>query len=187
LRSWAAVSPVSPRPRSRREPERGVALCERSSALGGRAVTQREQGFAFNIGPHALYCAREAMSVLKELDVRPRGGKPGAAGGFAIDAGGRHALPGGFFSLITTSLLSLPAKLEVASLLGSLQRIDTAPLEELSVEAGLGAPRPATRGAKPARRADPGRDLRQRPASPERGRGDRSGEARTVDRRSLPR
>jgi phytoene dehydrogenase-like protein len=114
-----------------------VVLLERSSACGGRAVTQRRDGFSFNVGPHALYGGGEGMAALRELGVVPRGGKPDAAGGFAYHGGARHALPGGFFSLITTGLLSLPGKLEVARLLGSLQHVDTSPLQAVPVDEGL--------------------------------------------------
>jgi NADPH-dependent 2,4-dienoyl-CoA reductase/sulfur reductase-like enzyme len=34
---------------------RRVTLLEKSEHLGGRAITEQKQGFAFNLGPHALY------------------------------------------------------------------------------------------------------------------------------------
>ena len=43
--------------------------------------------------------------------------KPSASGAFAIARGAKHALPGGFLSLLTTGLFGLPAKLETARLL----------------------------------------------------------------------
>src|SRR5262245_15423759 len=98
---------------------RQVTLFERSSTIGGRAVTHSKNGFRFNLGPHALYRKGHAARVLAELGVRYTGNVPTASGACAFDGGAKHALPGGFFSLVTTSLLGLPAKLETARLLGS--------------------------------------------------------------------
>ncbi|HZR81742.1 MAG TPA: FAD-dependent oxidoreductase [Candidatus Binatia bacterium] len=114
-----------------------VTLFEKAGAVGGRAVTQRREGFSFNIGPHALYCAGDATSVLRELGVTPAGKRPPLTGAYAVARGRRHALPGGFVSLLTTSLLSLPGKLEVGRLLGSLARLDTSGLHDVPVAEGI--------------------------------------------------
>ena len=53
-------------------------------------------------------------------------------------AGGvKHTMPGGFVSLLTTSLLRLPGKFEVARLLGTLQKIDANAVQRLSVREWL--------------------------------------------------
>jgi phytoene dehydrogenase-like protein len=62
---------------------------------------------------------------------------PSASGGYAIDRGAKHALPGGFLSLLTTGLFGLAAKLETARLLSTLGRIDPAPLQSVALEAWL--------------------------------------------------
>ncbi len=103
-----------------------VVVLERAPALGGRAATQIESGFHFNIGPHALYRRGEAMRVLHRLGIRPSGGTPVASGGFAVCGGRRHTLPGGLISLLTTDLLGLAGKIEVARLLATLPRLDAA-------------------------------------------------------------
>ncbi|HLY38602.1 MAG TPA: FAD-dependent oxidoreductase [Candidatus Binatia bacterium] len=110
-----------------------VSLHERSSTLGGRAVTQEEAGFRLNLGPHALYCAGAAARVLRELGVDVPGGVPKPSGGHAVAAGVAHTLPAGPISLLTTGLLRLPAKLELARLLGAVGRIDPAPLAGTTV------------------------------------------------------
>ena len=51
---------------------RSVILFEQASAPGGRARTRTEDGFAFNIGPHALYRAMPGLGILKELGVEFR-------------------------------------------------------------------------------------------------------------------
>lgn len=118
---------------------RSVVLCEKASALGGRAATTAVDAFRFNLGPHALYAARHGIAVLRDLGVPFHGGKPTASGGFAIDRGAKHALPGGFLSLVTTGLFGLPAKLETARLLAGFGRIDPLRLDRVPVSAWIEA------------------------------------------------
>src|SRR3954452_21587011 len=49
---------------------RSVVLFEQASAPGGRARTRTEDGFAFNIGPHALYRKGQSLGVLQDLGVQ---------------------------------------------------------------------------------------------------------------------
>ncbi len=112
---------------------RSVVLFERAAGLGGRAITQREAGFAWNLGPHALYCKGAGAAVLADLGVTYRGGRPDAAGGFALREGRTHTLPGGFISLLTTGLFGVAAKLELTRLLGSFQRVDAGEYDRMSV------------------------------------------------------
>lgn len=114
-----------------------VVLFEKARDLGGRGATQNEGGFLFNIGPHALYRAGAARAILGELGVSFTGKAPSASGGFALSRGRKHTLPGGLVSLITTSLLRLPAKLEVAKLLGGIARFDPEPQQRRSVNEWL--------------------------------------------------
>ena len=116
---------------------RSVGVFEKSSAIGGRAVTQSKDQFHFNLGPHALYRRGHAAKVLRELGVTFTGGTPNASGGYAVDGGIKHTLPGGFVSLLTTGLLRLPAKFEVARLLGALQKIAAAPIQRIGVRQWL--------------------------------------------------
>lgn len=103
-----------------------VVLLERAPELGGRGVTHVESGFHFNLGPHALYRGGEGIRILRALGVEPSGGAPGAAGGYAVHGGALHTLPGGLISLLTTDLLGIAGKLEVARLLAALPRVDAA-------------------------------------------------------------
>lgn len=114
-----------------------VTLYERSQTLGGRAQTQTHGDFRFNIGPHALYRAGEAKRIFSELGLHFAGGIPQAAGGFAVARGEKHALPGGFLSLLTTSLLRLPDKLELARVMTSLPRLDPESARGLTFEQWL--------------------------------------------------
>jgi phytoene dehydrogenase-like protein len=110
-----------------------VVLLERSSTLGGRAITHERNGFRLNLGPHALYRRGAGAALLRELGVRWSAGVPSAAGGYAIDRGRLHALPGGFVSLLTTSLFGAAAKLETARLLASIDRLDARALDGTTV------------------------------------------------------
>jgi len=99
---------------------KSVTVLEKSSALGGRAQTRSEAGFHVNLGPHALYVAGAGTEVLRELGIAFQGGKPNASGGHAIYGGAKHALPGGFVSLLSTGLLGLADKLELARVLPAI-------------------------------------------------------------------
>jgi len=110
-----------------------VTLFEKSSETGGRARTDMEQGFHFNLGPHALYRGGAAIGILRELGVEFRGRPPATSGGFAIDGGVKHTLPVGPFSLLTSGLMGLGAKLEAARLLGSIGKFDARSVERLSL------------------------------------------------------
>ncbi len=116
---------------------RQVVLFEKARTVGGRAVTHAHGDFRFNIGPHALYKAGPGIKILRALGVQFSGGTPAVSGAYAIDAGVKHTLPGGFVSLLTTGLLRLPAKLELARLLGTVQKIDTDAIQRVSVRTWL--------------------------------------------------
>ncbi len=115
---------------------RQVTVFEKSQ-LGGRARTQTLQGALFNEGPHALYCAGEALKILRSLGIEPKGAVAGASGNLAWHAGRLHALPVGLVSLLSTSLLTAGEKLEVAPLLAGLGRLDSRSIDGLTLEAWL--------------------------------------------------
>jgi phytoene dehydrogenase-like protein len=116
-----------------------VTVYERSKQLGGRAHTSEVGGFRFNLGPHALYRAGAGMRVLGRLSLSPRGGVPGATGGHAIREGRLWTLPGGPVSLMTTDLLGLAGKLELARVLARLGRVETEGLAGVGTRAWLEA------------------------------------------------
>ncbi len=110
-----------------------VTLLEKSRALGGRAITQIKDGVHFNLGPHALYRQGEGVNALRDLGVAFTGGVPSVSGAYAICGGRKHTLPGGFVSLLTTGLLGLSGKLDLARLLGTIQKIDVTAILEMTV------------------------------------------------------
>jgi phytoene dehydrogenase-like protein len=116
---------------------KSVVVYEKAATLGGRAATHRAGEFLFNQGPHALYRRGRAVEVLRELGVEFSGGVPVPSGGYAVDQGRKHTLPGGFISMLTTGLLHLPGKLEMARLLAGLGRIDCEPLRRVTLREWL--------------------------------------------------
>ncbi|MEN3332555.1 MAG: hypothetical protein V7641_1920 [Blastocatellia bacterium] len=102
-----------------------VRLFEQAQALGGRARTKTQDGFHFNIGPHALYRGGRGIEILRELGVTPSGQAPAVSGAFAIKDHTKHTFPSGITSLLTTSLFGLSAKLEAMRWLASLAKLDT--------------------------------------------------------------
>src|SRR5262249_35839038 len=91
-----------------------TVVLEKTAVPGGRAITRDRGGFLFNLGPHALYRAGALMETLKTLGVEVRGHVPGTSGGFALRDGRLHTLPVGLTSLLSTGLLSLAGKFELA-------------------------------------------------------------------------
>lgn len=116
---------------------RRVKVIEQAHALGGRARTRTQDGFRFNIGPHALYRGGRGLEILGELGVKVSGRMPEVSGAFAIKGGAKHTFPAGITSLLTTGLFGLAAKLEAMRWLASLAKIDAESLMHLSLREWL--------------------------------------------------
>ncbi|MFT3768536.1 MAG: FAD-dependent oxidoreductase [Minicystis sp.] len=109
-----------------------VTVLEKAKATGGRAATHDRDGYRMNLGPHALYRGGPATSVLADLGVEVRGALPPPSG-HVLDGDALRALPGGFVSLLTTSLLPLGGKVEIARLLGTIGSLDAEALTGTTV------------------------------------------------------
>lgn len=96
-----------------------VELVEKGTHPGGRAATHEKNGFYFNVGPHALYGAGEAVRVLKELGVSYKGAAPSATG-LAIREGKTWKLPATPWSLLTTGIIPFAERLRFGNLLRAL-------------------------------------------------------------------
>jgi phytoene dehydrogenase-like protein len=101
-------------------------LLEKSDSVGGRAKTDSIEGFAFNLGAHALYRSGAAHGILRELGVEIHGHRPPVRGGFAILGGRKRTMPAGLLSLLVTDLLPLSAKLEMSRLMRLLMKRSSA-------------------------------------------------------------
>jgi len=116
-----------------------VAVLEKASAVGGRAITREKHGFLFNLGPHALYRAGTLQQTLRDFGIAVRGGVPTGAGGYALYRGRRHTLPTGLASLMTTGLLDIAEKIELARVQTALPAIDAAAADRETLSSWLDA------------------------------------------------
>jgi phytoene dehydrogenase-like protein len=100
---------------------RTVTVFEKRRFLGGRAITNLRHGYRFNLGAHAFYRTGAGAVVCRELGIPVRGSlvKPDAV---ALLGREEFALPSGWFSLMTTSLLSVHGKWDLASALLHVRR-----------------------------------------------------------------
>ena len=91
-----------------------VTVVEKARELGGRAISDRQQGFALNRGIHALYTGGPASHVLEELGVTYTAGVPKNI--VALDERGTHPLPASAAGLLKSSLLDARDKQELLGL-----------------------------------------------------------------------
>lgn len=115
---------------------RSVMLFEKASQPGGRAITKQRNGFSMNLGAHALYYQTEAGEVLRELGVAYSGKEPPTYYALAYDI--LHLLPQTPLALLRTTLLDVPAKLELLRLQAAVLGVNTLTLEQVSLSEWLG-------------------------------------------------
>jgi phytoene dehydrogenase-like protein len=110
-----------------------AVLFHDTAELGGRARTERRGGFYLNFGPHRLFERGAAVVGLRALDVAVDSSTRGPNGGLAIRGGVKHTLPVGCLSLMTTGLLGLSGKREMARFLTAVPSMDLTSLQSLSL------------------------------------------------------
>ena len=115
---------------------KSVVVLERSSHVGGRAITEERNGYYFNLGPHALYKEGLAAQILRELGVDFNGGEPPTSGKAALN-GELHTLPASPMGMLTTSLLGLGEKLEIGRIFATFPRQDAQAYANVSLEEWL--------------------------------------------------
>lgn len=113
-----------------------VTLFEAARTLGGRARTQRRNGFDLNLGPHALYRHGAGIEHLRALGLPLHGGVP-SPDGIALFEGEMGRLPTTPVGLMTSRLLGARARLEAARFFLRWPTIDSAPLAGISVDAWI--------------------------------------------------
>ena len=114
-----------------------VTVLEKATHLGGRAMTTIVGDFHLNLGPHAWFVAGRATDILRSLGVELQGKVPAPTGAYALHGGRLHPLPIGLISMLTTDLLSLSGKFEVARTLASVSRANTSALDGMSTDEWL--------------------------------------------------
>lgn len=118
---------------------RSVVVLEKGATAGGRARTRTKNGFHFNVGAHALYRGGAARAVLEELGVPFHGRPPDARNALAVTDRELLPLPVTPKSLLTSRLLSLGGKWELARLMRRLPAMDAAAARGLSLAAWTSA------------------------------------------------
>ena len=106
-------------------------VIEKQDRLGGRAISNKKKGAYFNLGGHALYHG-DALATFRELGLSLQGNQP-SIDGYGIWKGKLLTMPMGFKSLFTTPLLSWKGKIELASWLTKLGKLDTHQYDQISL------------------------------------------------------
>ena len=109
---------------------KSVILFEKSTRTGGRSITDNENGFRMNLGPHALYQGGEGFKILKELGIHFTGKRPSGKRSYVLYKGKLSKLPYEPFSLTTSHLFkSWRSKLEIILFFKNVARIQTETLQ----------------------------------------------------------
>jgi hypothetical protein len=104
-----------------------VKLLEQSRHTGGRASTHHQQGFAMNLGPHALYGAGVMRKQLDVWGILYHGQRPlGDGNSFLLENGARHPFPLGTMDLLRNRAFSVRDKLRIGQVLQKVQKMDPA-------------------------------------------------------------
>jgi phytoene dehydrogenase-like protein len=114
-----------------------VVVVEKATEPGGRAATTENHGYALNLGAHALYRGGPACAALDALGVAYAGRVAPLTGSFAFTRGALHTLPTGLLSLMSTDVCSLPDKLELGKLLGTIPWINASAFDGVPATAWL--------------------------------------------------
>jgi protoporphyrinogen oxidase len=96
-----------------------VAVHEGSAKIGGRAHTERRNGFHLNLGPHALYNGGCLHQTLMDFGIRVSGRAPSGTS-IAWQRGQPPPLPLSPMGLLCTDLMSAIDKLDAARLMAKL-------------------------------------------------------------------
>jgi phytoene dehydrogenase-like protein len=115
-----------------------VILFEQARRLGGRAVTQQEQGFFLNLGPHALYRNGPLHKALRAWQIPFAGRSPRLSRSAYVVARGRKFLfPASPAKLFLTGALGIADKLDAANMLRKLATQNPALLGQMTMSEWL--------------------------------------------------
>lgn len=127
-----------------------VVLLERSANLGGRARSTDRDGYAFNLGPHAIYTGGAMSEVLTELgvDYGPRHGPTGIK---TLGRGVFGAMPDSVGGLLRAKALTFRDKIQLGGLMNRLPKIDHRLLNQTPISEWIDslALRPAVKTCSP--------------------------------------
>lgn len=109
-----------------------VAVLEKSTRLGGRAMTISKNGANFNLGGHALYLGGETYEILQGYGLKLTGGKPSTKGSMVWN-NAVVPMPSSAMSLLSSSLLNWRGKLKLVSLLWRIGKMNTTAMAPMSL------------------------------------------------------
>lgn len=115
-----------------------VTLHERSAGLGGMAQTKVRDGYAINLGPHAIYTGGAMTSALADLDVT-YGPKHGPRGIRVLHDGSTSLMPDSPMALLRSRALTWGDRFELVGLMGKLPKIRAGDLADTSIKAWIEA------------------------------------------------
>ena len=99
---------------------RSVLLFEKGPHEGGRATTQKVDGFYFNQGPHALYRGGEGIPILRELAISYEGAQASYEGSWVLRGSENFPMPGSPEKLRETALFTPEERIEALAVYGGL-------------------------------------------------------------------
>lgn len=111
---------------------KNVLVLEKSNRLGGRSMTNNQNGALFNIGAHALYTGGEAMTIFNELDV-DISGKNALVQTHGIWNNKVVPFATGFGSLLKSQLFSWSEKMQFAQLIIQIWKMNVDKVEAVSI------------------------------------------------------
>jgi phytoene dehydrogenase-like protein len=94
---------------------RSVVVLERSSEIGGRAISDNVEGYWLDRGAHALYTGGPATRVMRELGIRYTFGTPNRV--FARDRNGIHQFPDTVAHMWATDVFNAAEKRDLVALM----------------------------------------------------------------------
>ncbi len=112
---------------------KSVVLLERAETIGGRGQTRDKQGFAFNMGAHAIYLQGAAYRLSKSMGVDPAGKPPVINNAAQIyQAGTPHPFPGTPKTILTSSFWTLRDRLSFVATMPKIMTANLAALADVS-------------------------------------------------------
>jgi len=112
--------------------KQSVIVLERLADTGGRAMTIHRNGAWFNLGAHALYRDGVAYRTFQEWGFSMKGGTPPRSG-VGILKQELYPLPANLLHLLSSRLLSVGGKMELAKLLAGLTKLDHRAMPHISL------------------------------------------------------
>ena len=117
---------------------RGLVVTVFDQHPGGRARSDRKDGFVFNRGPHAIYRGGATERVLRELGVTYSGGPPALASGAILVDGRQFAMPATKSAVLTSRYFATRDKVTYGRFFTRLARMDAAQFGGVTVSEMLG-------------------------------------------------